>query len=74
MTFASNIFALHPVARCRMPELIPDDNDELLVQRREAKDRALYVLHRTEHPYRFVCRQYDFHNRLDAIVLRRNAQ
>lgn len=40
MTFASNIFALHPVAQ--MPELIPPKLDDLL-PRRVQSDRAAQI-------------------------------
>lgn len=71
MTFTSNIIALHPVARCRMPELIPDGVDKVIERRRAAGDMADHARLNTQHSFTIVRRQEEFAHRMNDIVLRR---
>lgn len=52
----------------KLPRLLPDNLDDLLVQRAEAHVFAMHAAHRTALPYAIAARQGDYARRLDAVI------
>ena len=55
-------------AQVKPPRLLPDNLDDLLVQRAEAHVFAMHAAHRTALPYAIAARQGDYARRLDAVI------